>query len=305
MDKEINKVSVKLMEVKIGEEVRKVEVRKPTPKIEAEANMAASKVFARLVKEKDEGKSAFILRAQLNSYLSAIGIYSDQDVEDLGTFSERMKELEEVIRNPDGKKKKSEGKSAAIELRRVRYAVYMLLMKQADYDKHTVEHYADNARMNYLVSKCICFEGGAPVFNSVEDYESDGILQEVLREPIKELAALVSQFDPNFENTLPENKFLLKYNFCDKDYRLINKQGQLVDAEGNLVDKEGNAVVKEDDREAVGEFLDDDEDETLETDSPAETEEVKLEEVRVESVVNSEVIPEMAIETIVDPVPNE
>lgn len=250
---------IKVVEVKIGDEVRKVEVRKPTPKIEAEGNMAASKVFAKLVKEKgDDGKAAFILRSQLNSYLANIGIYSEEDIEDITTFGNRIEELQEILSK--GGKKKSEGRDAAVELRRLRYAVYALLSRQTEFDKNTVEHYADNARMDYLVTKCICFEGGAPIFKNVSDYENDSVLQSALAEPIQILAGIVSSFDPDFEKNLPENKFLIKYNFCDEKYRLINKEGKLIDGDGNLVDDDGNRLEKVDKPEAVGEFLDDEDD---------------------------------------------
>lgn len=251
MEKEVKKVTVKIN----GEE-RVVEVRKPTPKIDAEGNMASSKVFAKLVKEKDEeGKPAYVLRSQLNTYLADIGIYSGDDINDINTFGERIKELEELLSK--GGKKKSEGREAAIELRKLRYAMYTLLMRQTQFDKNTVEHFADNARMNYLVTKCICFEGGAPIWTSVDDYESDSYLQDMLAEPIGILAGMISQYDPEFENNLPENKFLKKYKFCDDKYRLINKDGHLIDTAGNLIDEDGNQVNKVVEVESVGEFLDD------------------------------------------------
>lgn len=251
------KQEIRVVEVKIGDEVRKVEIHKPTPKIESEANMAASKVFAKMVKEKGEdGKASFILRSQLNSYLANIGIYSEDDINDITTFSDRIKELEDILSK--GGKKKSEGRNAAIELRRLRYAIYALLSRQTEFDKNTVEHYSDNARMDYLVTKCILFEGGLQIFKNVSDYENDSILQEMLAEPIQILAGIVSSFDPDFEKNLPENKFLMKYNFCDEKYRLINKEGKLVDGNDNLVDDDGNPLEKVDKPEAVGEFLDDD-----------------------------------------------
>lgn len=281
---------VKVMTVKIGDVDRTVEVRKPTPKIEAEANMASSKVFAKLIKEKDEdGKPAYILRSQLNSYLANIGIYSDQDIDDINTFGDRIKELEALLSK--GGKKKSEGRAAAIELRRMRYAIYVLLIRQNDFDKNTVEHYADNAKMNYLVSKCICFEGGAPVFKSVDDYESDSILQKALDEPIRTLAGMVSSYDPDFEKNMPENKFLKKYGFCDDKYRLIDAEGNLIDGDGNRVDGEGNTLAPVEVVESVGEFLDDgpSADEVSEVgqlESPAE------EEVKTEVVVDNSAILE-------------
>lgn len=251
MEKEVKKVTVK-----VNGEDRVVEIHKPTPKIEAEANMASSKVFAKLVKEKaEDGKSAYILRSQLNTYLADIGIYSDDDINDINTFGDRIKELEELLAK--GGRKKSEGREAAIELRKLRYAMYTLLMRQTQFDKNTVEHFADNARMNYLVTKCICFEGGAPIWTSVDDYESDSALQDMLAEPIGILAGMISQYDPEFENNLPENKFLKKYKFCDDKYRLIDKDGHLVDTAGNLIDEDGNQVNKVVEVESVGEFLDD------------------------------------------------
>lgn len=250
MDKEVT--------IKIGDEDRVVKVTKPTPKINAEGNKVYSRVFTQLIKEKGaDGKPAFILRSQLNSYLGEIGIYSEQDIEDLATFGDRIKELEATIKA--GGKKKSEGKAMAIELRRMRYAIYALLLRQTDYDQNTVEHYADNARMNYLITKCICFSDGSPVFKNVEDYESDEIMQKALAEPIRMLGGMVSEYDPDFEKNLPENKFLKKYGFCDEKYRLVNAEGKLVDEHGNLLDEDGNRIKKEEVIESVGEFLDDEE----------------------------------------------
>ena len=253
----MEKEALKVVEVKIGDEVKKIEVHKPTPKVEAQANMESSKVFARLIKQKnDDGTAAFILRSQLNDYLANAGVYTKQDIDDLGEFSDRIKELEEILSK--GGKKKSEGKAAAIELKRLRIAMYTLLLKQAEYDKNTVEHYSENARMDYFVTKCITFEGGGTIFKSMEDYENDEVMQIALAEPIRELAAMISSYDPDFEKNLPENKFLIKYGYANQDLRLINKDGQFVDENGNLVDQDGNKISKEEKVDEFVEFFDDD-----------------------------------------------
>lgn len=265
----MEKEAVKIVEVKIGDELKKIGVHKPTPKIEAQANMESSKVFANLIKQKNEdGSAAFMLRSQLNDYLAQAGVYTEQDIDDLTTFSERIKELEEVLSK--GGKKKSEGKSAAIELKKIRIAMYSLLVKQAEYDKNTVEHYSENARMNYLVTKCVTFEDGSPIFKNVEDYESDEIMQKALAEPIRDLAAIVSSYDPDFEKNLPENKFLIKYGFVNNDLRFVNKDGQFTDEFGTLVDEDGNKIIAEEKKEQVGEFLDDEDEvkEEIKDDSP-------------------------------------
>lgn len=251
MAKEVKKVTIK-----VGDEERVVEIVKPTPKIDAEANMASSRVFAKLVKEKGEdGKAAYILRSQLNTYLASIGIYSEEDIDDINTFSDRIKELEELLSK--GGKKKSEGRAAAIELRQLRYAIYTLLMRQSEFDKNTVEHYADNARMDYLITKCICYEGGVPIFKNVAEYEEDAEMQKLLAEPIQILAGMVSSYDPDFEKKLPENEFLIKYGFCDEKYRLIDKDGNLIDGNGDRVDDDGNKIEVKEKPPAVGDFEDD------------------------------------------------
>ena len=87
----------------------------------------------------------------------------------------------------------------------------------------------------------------------------DEFLQKALAEPIQILAGMVSNYDPEFEKNLPENKFLKKYGFCDDKYRLIDKEGHLVDAEGNKLDSNGNLVEPKEVKEDVGEFSDDEE----------------------------------------------
>lgn len=248
---------VKEITVKVGDEEKVVEVHKPTNKIETEANMEASKVFTRLIKERDEdGKPAFMLRSQLNKFLADIGIYTEQDIEDITRLGERLDELTTLLQK--GGIKKSEGRKAAIELRKVRYVLFSILAKSSEFDKNTVEAYADNARMDYLIVKCIKFKDGGQIFNNVADYHGDEVMQKVLRPAIEVLAAMVSQYDPDYEKKLPENKFLLKYGFCDNNYRLINAEGKYVDAEGNLVDEDGNAIVEDSPAVVdVGEFLED------------------------------------------------
>lgn len=263
----VEEVKVLKRVVKIGDEEKNIEIVRPTPRIDAEANMYASKVFAKLIKQKNEdGTLAFILRAQLDSFLKEIGVYTDEDIQNMGFYAEKVKELEEAL--VKGGKKKSEGKDIAMKLRGYRWALLNLLGKRMDYDKNTVEHYSENARMDYLVTKCICFEGGVPIFDDVDDYESDGVMQEVLAEPIRELAAMVSTFDPDYEHKLAENKFLKKYGFCDDKYNLVDAQGRRVDEKGRLVNEDGNLINENGDlvdeegkvvSQEIGEFLDDEE----------------------------------------------
>jgi hypothetical protein len=246
--------------VKIGEEEKDFVVKHPTARIEAEANMYASKVFSKLVKEKNSGNDGLLLRAQLDDYLRGAGLYTDDDIKAMGDMGKEVERLEQLLMK--GGLKKSEGRNLAINLRKNRYGLLNLLSKRLEYDKNTIEHHSENARINYIVSKCVCDVDGSPVFRSVEDYEFDDTgLKDKLYDLISRVGSLCSSYDPDYESKLVENKFLKKFGYCDDKFNLTNTEGQLVnekgervDDNGNLLDENGNPiiVVKE-----IGEFLED------------------------------------------------
>jgi hypothetical protein len=64
------------------------------------------------------------------------------------------------------------------------------------------------------------------------------------------LANMLYGLDSDYENNLPENKFLKKYKFVDDKLRLIDKQGRLIDEEGRLIDESGRFINDK------GEFVD-------------------------------------------------
>lgn len=248
--------------VKIGDEDKEFVVKHPTPKLEAEANMHASRVFSKLVKEKKEGNDGLLLRAQLDEYLRSVGLYTENDIKNINQANDEVQRIEGLLSK--GGIKKSEGKKLALELRRNRYWLLTLLAKRLEYDKNTIEFHSENARINYLISKCLCDSDGIPVFNSVEDYEFDETgLKDSLGDLIRRIASICSSYDPDYEKKLPENKFLTKFGYCNEDFdlvdtngNLVNEKGERIDKDGNLLDENGKPVVKE---KEIGEFLDDEE----------------------------------------------
>lgn len=247
--------------VKIGEEDKNIVVKHPTPRIEAEANMHASRVFSKLSKERGDGNDGLLLRAQLDKFLRDAGLYTDDDIKVISDLSDKIAEYEKKL--TDGGVKKSEGRTIAIELRRARYNLLLLLAKRMEYDKNTIEHFSENARINYIIVKSLLDENGAPIFKNVEDYEFDETgLKEALDLPIRKIASMSSVYDTDYESKLVENKFLKKYGFCNDEFDLIdsngnrvNEKGQRVDEEGNLLDESGN-LIKVAEKE-IGEFLED------------------------------------------------
>lgn len=247
------------MTVKVGDQEKVITIKYPTSRIEAEANMYASKIFAKLAKEQNEGGS-LLLRAQLDEYLRSIGLYTENDIKNITEIQETIDKLEAALIK--GGAKKSEGRKTAIELRRNRYTLLLLLAKRMEYDRNTIEYHSESGRINYIISKCLCDEAGDPIFNSVEDYEFDDTgLKDDLVEAIKRVGSICSSYDPDYEKKLPENKFLSKYGFCNESFDLIDSEGHLVNEHGKRIDKDGNElnengeVVKVE--KEIGEFLED------------------------------------------------
>jgi len=246
--------------VKIGEEDKTFIVKFPTSRIEAEANMHASRVFSKLIREKREGDDTLLLRNQLDEFLKDKKVYTEDDIKEITETSKEVTRLEEVMAK--GGIKKSEGRTFAIELRRNRYKLLVMLSKRMEYDKNTIEHHSEGARINYIISKCLCSDDGVPVFNNVDDYEFDDTgLKNQLIEPIRRIGTICSSYDTDFEAKLPENKFLVKYGYCndkfnlvDANGNLVNEKGERINDDGELLDENGQVivVVKE-----IGEFLED------------------------------------------------
>jgi hypothetical protein len=256
MNKSVTKEE-KFENVMVGGEPKTIIVKHPSPRVEAEANMHASKIFSSLTKDPQNG---LLLRAKLDNFLKEQGLYTEKDINDIRLLTEKIEELESKL--TAGGIKKSEGKSIAIDLRRARLALLILLAKRIEYDKNTIEYHAETGRSNYIIAKCLCDESGDPIFKSVEDYEFDETgLKEDLLEPIKRIGTLSSSYDPDYESKLIENKFLKKFGYCNNELELVNDKGELVDEFGRKIDKDGN-LLNEDGTlvvkvAEVGEFLED------------------------------------------------
>jgi len=146
----------------------------------------------------------------------------------------------------------SEAKTLALNMKKVREELRELISVKTNLDTHTAEGQADNARFNYLVSACTVYkDSGKLYFNSYEDYMNRAT-DPVAILAAQNLAGMLYGLDSDYEEKLPENKFLRDYKFIDEKLRLINKAGQLVDVDGKLVDENGRYINDK------GEFVDKD-----------------------------------------------
>lgn len=138
-----------------------------------------------------------------------------------------------------------EAKDLAIKMKSVRDDIRDLISVRTSLDNHSAEGQADNARFNYLVSACVVYNSSKePCFKNMEDYLNRST-EEVALLGAQHLANMLYGLDNDYENNLPENKFLKKYKFVDEKLRLIDKRGRLIDEDGRLVNEEGRYIDEE------------------------------------------------------------
>lgn len=213
-------------------------VKKPSTKDYKTSQVEYNRAF----REALEGGA--ILKKKLGEYMRSQGLWDDtKDSEERSLLNE--------IATLEGKLKKGgiplqEAKEKALELRKVRVKFRNLIAERTLLDSNTVEGQADNARFNALVVCCVLNEDkSTPKFEDVKGYDKVGAEPWAV-EAAGELASLMYELDPDYDNTLEENKFLKNYNFANKENHLVNSDGHPIfldtDEDGDeierLVDKD-------------------------------------------------------------------
>lgn len=224
-----------------GQEIN-LAVRSPALQDQREATKYYNIAFS------DALKAKAVVRAKLDDLLIEQGLWDN-------TKQTKFAELQGKILEGERKLAKggislSEAKSSAIEMRNLRAQLRDLISVKTNLDTHTAEGQADNARFNYLVSACTVYnDSQKPYFSSYDDYMNKSN-DSVAIQAAQNLAGMLYGLDNDYEEKLPENKFLKQYKFVDDKLRFINKKGQLVDEDGRLVDENGRFINEE------GKFVD-------------------------------------------------
>lgn len=222
-------------------------VVKPTSKQLSEAQLYSSRVFAKLINDKDEnGKPTALLRDKLSTYMRDVGLWDDEKEQELKDIQKKILENEKLLAK--GGIKLSVAKNLALENRKLRLEQIRMLAKTTELDSFTAEGAAENARFDYLVSVCLLDEDGDKLYSSVEDYKENGNAEHIYRAASELASMLNTGVDTKWEENLPENKFLKKYGFIDDKLRLVNKDGHLVDVDGKLIDENGRFIAYDDNK---------------------------------------------------------
>lgn len=211
-------------------------VLNPTQEQRTQAQIVYSVTISKTVQAAQKTKDKPLMRAQLGTLLE--GIWTDEDEETVQKINDKIDAL--VLKLKKGGAKLSEAVKWAFDIIDARNELAVAQAKRNALNEATVESIADNARFDYLVSECTVYKDGGKVFKNVDEYKnSTGDLAD---KAARNMAFILYQLDPSYQENLPEYKFLKQYGFVDDQLRLIDKQGRLVDRDGRLVNEDGRYI---------------------------------------------------------------
>lgn len=216
-----------------GEE-KELCVKRPSPADGRKAQAVYNQTFASAL------QAGGLLRARVDAYMHEQKLWDDKKEAEHQGYLKQLSDYE--LRLKGGGIKLSEARKLALRMREVRGKLRELTSERNSLDINTVEGQAENARFNALVSLCLVYnDNDEPVYKSLDDYLEHGS-DEAAFKGASALAHLLFKLDKNYESSLPENQFLLRFKFVNEDLHLINKDSKLVDEDGRLVNDEGRFV---------------------------------------------------------------
>lgn len=219
--------------IKNGDKEVHLTVAKPTYDDIAEADNCYAIKVGSLLKSATGRK--LLLRDQLEDYLKESGVWTEEDDRRVGEIEDEIDARFVQLRR--GGIKRSEGRRLAVEISQLRRESTEIRSKRRTFDEATVEHIAEQEKMDYLVYACtVDPETRERYWNSFDDmkHDKDG---QVYAMALTRLYSVVYGIDEQFEKNLPENKWLLKHGLVDENLRFVDpKSGQFVDIDGNPVE---------------------------------------------------------------------
>jgi len=220
-----------------------VVVRKPTNRVTGDAQRIAAKVWTDCIRD------GIMTKKELASIMKSNGLWDKLKEKEQEEIIDSLQKLEKklYIGKKGSKMKVSEAKKIAFDMRIKRMELRDLLAERIELEGNTAESLSENAKFDYLVANCAFYEDGKNVYNSLEEY-NDKSEDPIAFMAASALAELMYALDKNYEEKLPENRFLIKASLVDKDLSLVNKDGHKVDAENRLINERGEYIDDEDNR---------------------------------------------------------
>ena len=219
-----------------GEEIELV-VNKPNTKQLLDAEKVYKKAFRQALEE------GAMLRKKLGLYMKEQGIWTEEQEKEYISLIKEINLLDYKLnkgKDESGDKLKlSEAKEIALTLREKRDDFRQLIATRQELDHLTAEGQADTEKFSYLVFTCTKnYLTQKNYFIDFEDYQNKSNDRASV-DAARYIGEIVYEIDPDYENSLTENRFLKRFKFVNNDNKLIDKDGNFIDRDGNSLDEEG------------------------------------------------------------------
>ncbi len=230
MNKKVFKTKDEDVEVELA-------VVRPSPEQTIESQLVYNREWA------NAEKKGNILRRNLDEVAERHGLWDEDKRKRVNKLEEEIVATERKLRgganNYDNVEK---AKSDALKIKSLREERLTLLQARNSLDQFTAENFADTARLQYLVSKCVVDNtSGKLYFKSFDDYMAKSNETIGLDAFTNYLEMIYSDF-PSDSGQLYENQFLLKHGFVNEKFKLVDKRGRLIDEEGRLIREDGRYI---------------------------------------------------------------
>lgn len=199
---------------------------------------------------KEALENGCLLKNKLFDYMKEQGLWDEKKDDEYKDLLTELSGLDRQLnsgKDADGKKLSvTQGQSIAMELHEKRSDLIKLTREKSSLDASTAESVADQAKFNFLLTKCVYdYKTQKPIYSNVDEYLEVGDNIDSL-EIAQKFAEIFYGVDPDHEKTLTEFKFLKRFGFIDDEGNFINKEGQKVDINGDLIQEDNEDSEKYD-----------------------------------------------------------
>jgi len=249
------KVEVKTKGEDEKEVVENFVVKRPTNDLIREADRQRAKEWNECVMDGVPTKQA------LRKKLTDMGLWSDKEDDKEKELRAKLTELETSLYKAKEKgevRTVEEGVKIAIEVRKVRFRLTQHLANIREFESNTADALANNKRFDFLVSRCTFTETGERVYKDLADYDARAA-NDAGYACAAALAEMLHGVDTEFQQALPENKWLTDHKCVNDELSLVDKDGNLIDGQGRRL-SEDNWLLNEDGQkvDSNGNLRDDD-----------------------------------------------
>lgn len=213
----------------------KIVVRKPSNKVTSNAQRVGALTWTQCIQD------GVMTKQELDKFMLDKGIWGHDKEKEQEETVEKLQKLEKDLYIGGGRGKTmklSEAKEKALDMRRARADLRGLLSEKIALENNTAESLSENSKFDYMVAHCTFYENGDQVYPTLEDYEKNSD-DDIAFSAASTLAELMYSVNKDFEEKLPENRFLSKFKMVNEDLSLVNAEGITVDTTGKVIDNEG------------------------------------------------------------------